>query len=124
MNILTGRPRGRPPGSPNKRTAAIKAAVAQAADRLATEIPDAFVGDAHAFLMAIYKDPGHPIDLRLDAAKAAIRFEKPALAAVQVKEDRRSELHEFTTAELEAMIADTPEGQALLAAREPWKPKH
>lgn len=124
MNIPTGRLRGRPPGSPNKRTAAIKAAVAQAAERLAAEIPDAFVGDAHAFLMAIYKDPSQPIDLRLDAAKAAIRFEKPALAAVQVKEDRRREMHEFTTAELEAIVAETPEGQAILAARDDRKPRH
>jgi hypothetical protein len=40
-----------------------------------------FKGDAHAFLMMVYKDPSLPLALRLDAAKAAITFEKPALVA-------------------------------------------
>ena len=43
---------------------------------------DLFDGDAHAFLMLTYKDKSLPHNLRLDAAKAAIRFEKPALTAV------------------------------------------
>jgi hypothetical protein len=43
---------------------------------------NAFEGDAHSLLIAVYKDESHPIELRLEAAKAAIRFEKPALAAV------------------------------------------
>ena len=41
-----------------------------------------FEGDAHAFLMLTYKDKSLPHNLRLDAAKAAIRFEKPALTAI------------------------------------------
>jgi hypothetical protein len=44
--------------------------------------PDATDVDAHTLLMAIYKNEAHPIELRLEAAKAAIRFEKPALAAI------------------------------------------
>jgi hypothetical protein len=43
---------------------------------------DAFDGDAHAFLMAIYKDATQPIVSRMDAAKAAIGYEKPRLAAI------------------------------------------
>jgi hypothetical protein len=35
-----------------------------------------------AFLMLTYKDKRLPHNLRLDAAKAAIRFEKPALTAI------------------------------------------
>ena len=46
---------------------------------------NAFDGDAHTFLIAIYKDESHPIELRLEAAKAAIRFEKPALAALDAR---------------------------------------
>lgn len=46
-------------------------------------LPDAFKGDAHALLISVYKDPSHPLPLRLDAAKAAISFEKPKLAAVE-----------------------------------------
>lgn len=43
----------------------------------------AFKGDAHELLMAVYKDPTYPIDVRLDAAGKAIRYEKPALQAIQ-----------------------------------------
>ena len=50
-------------------------------------MPDAFDGDAHALLMSVYKDPRHPIDLRLDAAGKAIRYEKPALATIDVTSD-------------------------------------
>ena len=110
MHIPTGRPRGRPPGSKNKRTAALKQAVAAAADRLEAEIPEAFVGDAHAFLVSIYKDPKHPIELRVDAAAKAIRYEKPALAAVQMTTTRRRSLADYSTAEL--LDLAFPEGDA------------
>ena len=46
---------------------------------------DAFDGDAHSLLVAIYKDKSRPVELRLEAAKAAIRFEKPALAALDAR---------------------------------------
>ena len=103
MNIPTGRPRGRPPGSPNKRRKA--------------ETSDAFTGDAHALLMQIYKDPNQPIELRLDAAKAAIRYEKPALAAVEVNATIKRDANDLTDAELEQLIVGSPEGQESLAAR-------
>ncbi len=45
---------------------------------------DAFDGDAHALLMLVYKDPQQPMELRLEVAGKAIRYEKPALAAVDV----------------------------------------
>lgn len=44
-----------------------------------------FDGDAHAFLMYIYKDRRRDIDLRIEAAKSAIAYEKPKLAAVALK---------------------------------------
>lgn len=37
--------------------------------------------------MAVYKDPALDLALRVDAAKAAIRFEKPALAATTLSGD-------------------------------------
>jgi hypothetical protein len=46
-------------------------------------MPASFDGDAHAFLQVLYRDETKPVELRLDAAKAAIRYEKPALASVQ-----------------------------------------
>ena len=39
-------------------------------------IPDAFAGDAHAYLVGIYKDPTQERHARQDAAKAALPYEK------------------------------------------------
>ncbi|MDR6292342.1 hypothetical protein E9232_004882 [Inquilinus ginsengisoli] len=74
---------GRPAGAKNKRTAETLAAMEAAAEKIAEVVPNAFDGDAHALLMAVYKDPKHELALRIDAAKAAIRYERPALAAVE-----------------------------------------
>lgn len=84
MTKPTGNPPGRPPGAKNKRTAALEAKALAAAAAVEAVFPDAFQGDAHAFLMSIYKNPAQPINLRLEAAGKAIRYEKPALAAVDV----------------------------------------
>jgi hypothetical protein len=79
--------------------------MAAAAQAIAAAIPGAFEGDAHALLMAIYKDPAQPTELRLDAAKAAIRFEKPALASTTVDASVRRSLADFTDAELAVLVA-------------------
>lgn len=84
MSEPTGRPRGRPPGAKNKLTEQRAAAVEQMKSIIGEAIPDAFDGDAHAFLMAIYRDPSQDLKDRIDAAKSAIRYEKPALAAQTV----------------------------------------
>ena len=81
MGVRTGRPRGRPPGAKNKRTKEREAAVQEAAARIEGTIDGAFYGDAHSFLIAVYKDPEMPLNVRVDAAKAAISFEKPRLQA-------------------------------------------
>lgn len=46
-------------------------------------IPEAFEGDGHALMVAIYKDPRLPLDMRLDAASKAARYEKPQLQAIE-----------------------------------------
>lgn len=84
MTKPTGNPPGRPRGAKNRRTREVEAAAFEAAERIGLAVPDAFTGDAHAFLMAIYKDPRQPVELRLEAAGKAIRYEKPALASVDV----------------------------------------
>jgi hypothetical protein len=43
---------------------------------------DAFNGDAHLLLVQIYKNQRLPVELRLEAAKAAIGYEKPRLSSV------------------------------------------
>ena len=84
MGIRTGKPRGRPKGAQNKRTEELAAKAAESAALLSEIIPDAFDGDGHAYLMSIYKNPKYDTPTRIDAAKAAIRYEKPALAAVEL----------------------------------------
>ena len=66
---------GRVAGTPNKRKR--QAVVAEAIARVGETIPDAFAGDAHALLIATYKNPNLDLHVRLDAAKAALPYEKP-----------------------------------------------
>lgn len=80
MGIRTGRPRGRPKGAKSKATIEREAAAAEAVARVEEKLQGAFEGDAHALLVAVYKDGDLPLPVRIDAAKAAIRYEKPALA--------------------------------------------
>jgi hypothetical protein len=68
---------GRPPGSKNKKTLALEHASRQAA----ASIDNAFEGDAHAFLQAVYKNPDVPLEIRIQAASRALRVEKPTLSA-------------------------------------------
>lgn len=68
---------GRPPGSKNKKTLELEAA----SRRAVAQIDDAFDGDAHAFLQAVYKNPNIPVEVRIMAASRALRVEKPALSA-------------------------------------------
>jgi hypothetical protein len=74
---------GRKKGVKNKRTAERERRLAAAVERVKEVLPLGFEGEAHDLLMLIYKDTSMPIETRLDAAKVAIRYEKPALAAVQ-----------------------------------------
>ena len=83
MGTKTGRPRGRPKGAKNKRTAEREAATKEVAAQIQNVVGDAFEGDALAYLMSVYKDPSKPENVRIDAAKAAIRYERPAIAPVE-----------------------------------------
>jgi len=77
---------GRAKGRPNKRTTGLQEAQQQAAQKLAEALGEScFEGDAHALLMAVYKDKTQPIELRVDAAKAAVGYEKPRLQATEHK---------------------------------------
>jgi hypothetical protein len=67
---------GRKKGTPNRRTQALRQQMQATAEAVSAVVPNAFDGDSHALLVAIYKDPSHPIELRLDAAKAAIGYER------------------------------------------------
>lgn len=87
MGTRTGNPRGRPAGAKNRRTQAVEAAAVETAAKIAEAIEGAFEGDAHALLMSVYKNPAHDMAIRIDAAKASIRYERPALSSVEAKVD-------------------------------------
>jgi hypothetical protein len=76
---------GRPPGRKNNATLRLEEAAREADEALGRTLPGAFDGDAHAFLTAVYKHPGVPMELRIMAAKAALRVEKPALSTTNGK---------------------------------------
>ncbi len=69
---------GKVKGSKNKRTLEREAQFQAAADALKASGVPIYDGDAHAYLMAVYKNESLPTETRMDAAKAAVRFEKPA----------------------------------------------
>lgn len=85
MGKKTGNPRGRPPGAKSQRTIERERKVEEAARALEGVLPEAFTGDAHAFLMSVYKDTRNAIKDRLAAATAAVGYEKPKLAAIEMQ---------------------------------------
>lgn len=101
---------GRPKGSKNKRTLASEKAVEQARAQIEAAIAsgdiEPFEGDAHAFLMWVYKNPVVELGDRIDAAGKAIRYEKPALASIEATGKDGAPLH---PSEIEIRIVD-PEG--------------
>ena len=76
---------GRQKGVKNKRTVLLEQVAAQAelSHAVGKAIPKAFRGDAHAFLMSVYKDPRMPLVTRIDAAAKAIRFEIPTIGSIE-----------------------------------------
>jgi len=87
---------GRQRGTKNKRTVERERASANAAAKIATVLgADAFEGDAHAFLMSVYKDAAQPSALRIDAAKAAIGYERPRLSSIDATIEGRLSLSEL-----------------------------
>src|SRR5262249_711573 len=75
---------GRKKGKPNTRAVGREAAMRAAAEQIGELIPEAFAGDAHAFLMAVYKNPKLDLRVRIDAAGKALAYEKPRLAGVEM----------------------------------------
>lgn len=104
---------GRQKGVPNKSTRERQEAMEAAQAAIAAVNPEAFQGDAHALLMAVYKDPAQEWNLRIDAAKAAIKFEKPALSSVEAKVSHS--LEDMPDDQLDAAIRDAATAAGLLA---------
>ena len=89
---------GRPKGSSQKkvhlaatRGATRAAASAHRAVALLTKTGlDPFDGDAHAYLIWAYKNQDMPHEMRLDAARAALPYERPRLATQTIVEPIRT----------------------------------
>lgn len=85
-NISRRRALGRPVGSQGKKTKNLENSIIRSrvvAERLIGSL--AFEGDALAYLCTIYKDPEQTQEVRIDAAKAALPYERPRLAAIAAK---------------------------------------
>ena len=79
----SGNPAGRKPGVRDKRLVARAAYAAEISARLGFTV-DGRPLDAHGLLCAVYAEPALPIELRVDAAKAALKVEKPVLQASSI----------------------------------------
>ena len=78
---------GRQMGSRNRRTIELEQATAAAAAKVEAVIPGAFHGDPVEYLMTVYKDPSVAEATRIDAAKAAAPYIRPALARQEITMD-------------------------------------
>jgi hypothetical protein len=83
----------------------LRTATATAAEQISAALgSEAFHGDAHALLMTVYKNPMQPIGLRMEAAKAALPYEKPRRASSENK--IVDEFEAMSIEEIEAWLAE------------------
>ena len=100
-----------------------EAAARASAAAISAALPTAFDGDAHALLVAVYKNSSVDLHVRLDAAKVAIRFEKPLPAPLTAEQSPvRSPAEEARRAELltgfQRMVDNLREREAAVRRRE------
>ena len=101
---------GRPAGSATRKTREI-ANRAAASGMLPHEFLLAVVrGDVIGGVTPTFGD-------RLEAAKAAAPYFAPKLSSVDVTTRQKTSAADFSDAELLAMLAETPEGKAVIEAR-------
>ena len=82
---------GRVKGTPNKQESPITRALREAREKALQGARDSVAAeqqlDAHSLLRMVYLDPEQPIEVRIDAAKAAIGYELPKLNAIDARID-------------------------------------
>ena len=96
---------GRKKGSRNRKTIARQEAVSDVVEQALGA--SAFAGDAHAFLTSVYKDTQQPLVMRIDAAKAAIGYEKPKLTSLDATLDGTLGTYEATPIPVELRDSDS-----------------
>lgn len=102
---------GRKPGSTGAKTQERLSKVDAVMAAVESALPEAFKGDAHAFLIAVYKDTRQALKDRLAAATAAISYEKPKLASMTLDGNLNFTRHEEALAEINASIGQEAHGQ-------------
>lgn len=85
MGKRTGNPVGRPKGSTSKSRVARRTKAQIAIDKIESKLEKPFKGNSLEFLVSVYKDTSLGLDVRMDAAKAAIGYETPRLASTELK---------------------------------------
>ena len=82
----SGNPKGREPGIRDRRVRGLDEAMAAISARIGdTESGEPI--DAHTLLVHVYRERELPIELRVLAARAALKVEKPSLLAANVSGD-------------------------------------
>ena len=116
-----GRPKGSPDRTIRKSTTRLQRGIEVATKFLPKTEKAQFERDPLALLMWAYKNPDLPIEVRMQCAIAAIRYEKPRLAPTTVPVRR---LLDMTDEELAATISETrAEAAALRQNRGGSRPK-
>jgi hypothetical protein len=79
---------GRKKGTKNKRTVAFEQALESTRQAMVRYLGDLDAEaddiDAHGLLMAVYRNPTMPVELRVEAAGKSLPFEKPRLGSIDV----------------------------------------
>ena len=90
------------------------------AKKLKQAVPDVFEGDGVAYMQSVYRDPSFPLELRLDAAAKAARFERPTLAAVAMQQTpkARIDLSALSPEERDSMIGLLRKALGMVATRD------
>ncbi|HSZ94311.1 MAG TPA: hypothetical protein VK822_33585 [Acetobacteraceae bacterium] len=96
-------------------TREVEAAMKAVEKEFAEKMPEAFAGDGVAFLQTVYKDPRQSLNVRLEAAAKAARFERPMLSASNVRVINSFE--DLTREELERLAAAEETGPELIGRR-------
>ena len=78
---------GRKKGTPNKQELPLARALREAREKAEREVAADPNCDAHSLLRMVYLDTTLPIEVRIDAAKAAIGYELPKLNAIDARID-------------------------------------
>jgi hypothetical protein len=102
---------GRKPGARNKRTVE----VLTAADNVLATIVEPFQGDGVALLQLVYKDPRQPLNIRMNAAAMAAKYERPtAVIMKEVPRDLAPEAVDARIRELMKRVLPGPTIEATL----------